>query len=102
MQQNVGGSWLQADRNSPQPFWLKVLFVSTTLYSTTLYFKMSDSESESDVRSLVGLASLASSPARSCGLGSLAASDEDDAVGDEERPVPLVISTSATIFIDVR
>ena len=70
--------------------------------SATLYLKMSDAEAESDVGSLVGLASLASSPARSCGLGSLDASDDDDAAGDEERPVPFVISTSAAIFIDVR
>ena len=55
----------------------------------TVYLKMSDSESASV--ELAGLASLASSPAHSCGLGSLAASDDDGAAGSEDRPVPLVI-----------
>ena len=52
--------------------------------ATRLFFKMSDSES------VAGLVSLASSPDHSCGLGLPAASD-DDAAGNEDRSVPVVV-----------
>ncbi len=49
------------------------------------------SDAESDVGSLAGLASLASSPAQSCDLGALGASEDEDAAASEDRPVPLFI-----------
>ena len=79
--------WAETESELTSAIWAQglVLYFSTA----TLYSKMSDGQSDVSSAGLDGLGSLASCPAHSAGLGSLAASDDDSAACHEDGPVPL-------------
>ena len=92
---------IEAKQTNTTKFKRAIWGQATVFFSATVNM----SGSESDDPELAGLASLASStsPAYSLGLGELgvSTSDDDDAAGNEDRPVPLVIrSASAAPIYD--